>query len=517
MTSTHQTILAELYEIDPSLREHEAELLPLVQKLLANDPAQKPSPAFVKKLRAELKARAAASINGAIEYRASYAPPSAFTSFFNRFAYAAAGAVAAVVIAVPVTMQFMNGDQFYAPTSPTDNEMAMKAESDGFTTTDQANPMPTGNNPAPGAYSRTQSGGGGMGGMDGGMSTSMLIAPWNPVKYRLEGDLPALPSGDVEVLERNTRPLNIPFSGIQNAFRDAAIDLSSFDGTTVDHVSITQRRQFGYTINLSTIDGSVSINQAWEFWPHPENNCRDEECYRNLQPKLSDIPADAEVIRIANAFMNEHDIALDGYGSPVVDDTWRIQYDSMADKRYAYVPESVRVIYPLLIDGEPVFESGGEPTGISVQVSIKHKRVSDAWGLTTYQFDSENHAPVSDRGAIEEFLSTAGSQMPDAPTVTLSNPTLGMVRMYLYENNTSRELFVPALIFQMPAMPEGIGYYQRAVAVPLAQDLLEKATPPPMPIDPYPMPMPRPMDGGGPAIDVPADERLIMEEEAAAR
>lgn len=505
MTSTHQTILAELYEIDPSLREHEAELLPLVQKLLANDPAQKPSPAFVKKLRAELKARAASAENGAVEYRASYAAPSAFASFFNRFAYATAGAVAAVVIAVPVTMQFMQGDQFFAPKSP-DNEMGMKAESDGFTT-DQANPMPTGNNPAPGAYSRTQSGGGGMGGMDGGMSTSMLIAPWNPVKYRLEGDLPALPTGDVEVLERTMRAMNIPFSGIQNAFRDAAIDLSSFDGTSVDNISITQRRQFGYTINLSTVDGSVSINQAWAFWPHPENNCRDEECYRNLQPKLSDIPADAEVIGIANALMTEHDIALDGYGSPVVDDTWRIQYDSMADKRYAYVPESIRVIYPLLIDGEPVFESGGEPTGISVQVSIKHKRVSDAWGLTTYQFDSENHDAVSDRATIENFLGQAGSQMPDAPTVTLSNPTLGMVRMYLYENNESRELFVPALIFKMPAMPEGIGYYQQSVAVPLAKDLLEKATPPPMPIDP--MPMPRPMDGGE-----AAPEPLIMEDAA---
>lgn len=510
MTASQQSILAELYEIDPGLREHEDALIPLLQQLLERDPAQKPSPAFVKKLRAELNARMQDASSGAVEHRMTYASPSAF---FGRFAYALAGAVAAVVIAVPVTMQWQNGER--VALMPGDGAPTMKianpAMIEGRENAANDVAMPSGN-PAP--YATRPQGGGGMGGgggiyMDGTMgAVSSLIAPWNPVKYKLEGDLPELPSGTVDVLDRNLKPLNVPFSSIQNAFKDASIDVSSFDGTSVESIAIAQRKPFGYYINISMTDGSVSINQMWDQWPHPENECRDEACYARLRPKLSDIPADAELIRISNAFLAEHDIGLDGYGAPVVDTAWRTQYDAMEDKRYAWVPDSIRVIYPLLIDGQTVNESGGEPAGVSVQVSIKHKRVSDVWGLMTFQFDHSDHPAVTERADIEKFLSYAGGQTPDAPTVTLSNPTIGYVRLYTYENGVNRELFVPALLFKVTGVPTGTYYYQTSVAVPLAKDLLDEARPP-VPIDPIPMPYP--VDGG-PAVDVPAKEEPLMME-----
>lgn len=511
MTASQQSLLQELYEIDPSLREHEADLVPLLQTLLANDPAQKPSAAFVKKLRKELAARAEASMHGAVEHKVSYASPS---GFFQRFAFAAAGAVAAVVIAVPTTMQFMNNQQPIAPMTGDGSEMAAR-DADTFTAT---SPSPADAKMTPpglgGEYARTQSGGGGD--MAMGNPVMSLIAPWNPVKYRLEGELPALPTGDVTVLTRRPVSRSVTFASIQNAFKDAEIDLSTFDDLTVETVTLVQKKPFGYYINISMADGSVSVNQAWDQWPHPENDCRDEACYQRLMPKLSDIPADAELIRIAGAFLNEHDIDVSSYGTPVVDDAWRVTYDSMEDKRYAWIPDTLRVIYPLIVDGEPVIEAGGEPAGISVQVSIRHDRVTDAWGFTAYQFDRAQEEAVTTREDVEKFLGMAGVQSPDAQTVTLSNPTQGLVRLYQYENGKNTELFVPALIFRVTGVPPSIGYYQRTVAVPLAKDLLDQATVP-MPIEPYPMPMPRPMDGGGPAVDVPAEEPLIMEMEEAAR
>lgn len=496
MTPSPQTLLQELYEIDPDLKAHEAELIPLIAQLLERDPAQKPTAAFVKKLRKELSTRADTMMNGAVEHRMTYTTPS---SFFQRFAYAAAGAVAAVVIAVPVTLQYADQNTLVPPMN-TGEEMAMKTGD--MDSSNQTSPSPTVSTGNP-AYGRGQGGGGG----DAmGMS---LIAPWNPVKYRLEGDLPELPTGDVTVLERRLNRLNVPFSNIQSAFDDAAIDLSTFDNTSVESIALAQRRPFGYYINVSMTDGSVSINQMWDQWPHPENDCRDEACYRNLQPKLSDIPADADLIRIASAFLADHDIDLSEYGTPIVDETWRVNYDAMEDKRYAYVPDSMRVIYPLLVDGQIVVEAGGEPAGISVQVSIRHDRVSDVWGLTTYQFDRSQHDAVSDRATIESFLAVSGSQTPEAPTVTLTNPTLGYVRIFDYVNNVNEELFVPALIFQVENVPTGTYYYQRTVAVPLAKDLLEKATPP-MIIDP--VPTPRPMD---PSASSGQADPLIIEEDMA--
>lgn len=510
MTASQQSLLQELYEIDPSLREHESDLVPLLQKLLANDPAQKPSAAFVKKLRKELAARADASMHGAVEHKVSYASPS---GFFGRFAFAAAGAVAAVVIAVPTTMQFMNDRQPIVPMAGDGSEMAAN-DADAFTTT----PSPADSKIAPPGLgdgttpynARMQSGGGGD--MAMGNPVMSLIAPWNPVKYRLEGELPALPTGDVTVLTRRPVSRSVAFASIQNAFKDAEIDLSTFDGLTVETVTLAQKKPFGYYVNISMADGSVSINQAWDQWPHPENDCRDEACYQRLMPKLSDIPADGELIRISDAFLAEHDIDVSSYGSPVVDDAWRVTYDTMEDKRYAWIPDTLRVIYPLVVDGEPVIEAGGEPAGISVQVSIRHDRVTDAWGFTAYQFDRAQEEAVTTREDVEKFLGMAGVQSPDAQTVTLSNPTQGLVRLYQYEDGKNTEIFVPALIFRVTGVSNSIGYYQRTVAVPLAKDLLDQATVP-MPIDPMPMPH-YPMDGGGPAIDVPAQEPLIMEEAA---
>ena len=506
MTATQQDILAELYEIDPGLREHEAELIPLLQQLLARDPAQKPNAAFVKKLRKELQARMNAATDGAVEHRVSYAAPS---GFFNRFAYALAGAAAAVVIAVPATLQWQRAGM--PPAIPageesggsTDGYMVAKNEA-GATNTANDAVAPQVSNPMPGAYGRGQGGGGGDMAMGKMSAVSSLIAPWNPVKYVLEGDLPELPQGQVEVLERDLRPLKVPFSSIQSAFKDAAIDLSSFEGTSVDFVSVTQRTQYGYTINVSMSDGSVSINQAWEFWPHPEQNCQDETCFRNLQPKMSDIPADAELIRVADAFIADHDIDLSGYGDPIVDNGWRRDYERVEDKRYAWIPESMRVVYPLLVDGKTVTEAGGGPAGVSVQVSVKQKRVTDAYGLTSYQFSRAKHQAVSDRSDVEKFLGTAGSQTPDAPTVTLKDPTIQFVRLYDYENGKNVELFVPALVFQVPNVTGAQYYLPQTVAVPLAKDLLDQA---------QQQPIPMPMEGG-PAVDVPAKEPLMIDKAA---
>jgi hypothetical protein len=327
-----------------------------------------------------------------------------------------------------------------------------------------------------------------------------MVEPWNPVRYRFDGDLPVLPDSEVEVLERNLRPLNVAFSRIGEAFKDAAIDVSSFDDPSVDTITATQRTPFGYTITISLQDGSVSLNQAWEFWPHPENDCRDDACFKRYQTKLSNIPADAELIRIASAFLAEHDIDVSTYGTPIVDNAWRREYDRTSDKNTAWVPDTLRVVYPLLVDGKTVMDIGGGPSGVSVQVSVRHKRVSDVWGLSTYQFTRSKHPAISDRHDIDDFLGHAGSQTPNAPVVTLKDPSIGFIRVYTYDAGKNVELFVPALIFRITDVPNDVYVYQQTVAVPLAKDLFDEAT----------SSMPMPLDGG-PAIDIPSQDPTPIE------
>lgn len=508
MTATHQAILAELYEIDPELREHEAELVPLLQKLLERDPARKPDAAFVKRLRKELQERVNAVADGAIEHRISYAPPS---GFFHRFAYALAGAAAAIVIAVPITLDYSKRHSPMPPASPETGDESPVAKSDGYAIADQSAGMPSpgrvGNDPVAGmGYARTQSGGGGDMAMGTMSAVSSLIAPWNPVKYRIEGDLPTLPSGTVDVHERTTSSRTIPFSSIAGSFDIDDVDLSSFGNATVDMVTFSQNQPYGYSVSLSMTDGSASINQQWDQWPHPGDGCIDEACARKHQIKASDIPSDAELARIADDFFKRHGIDRSGYGNAVVEDTWQTSY-AATDGENPWVPDSITVVYPLLIDGKTAMESYGGHAGVSVAVSVREKKVSSVWGLTQSSFKAEKHPAVSDRADIEEFISLTGSETPDAPTATLKDPTIGYVRLPSYENNVAKDLFVPAIIFRVSA-PEGSPYVPRTIAVPLAKDYLDEAkNDVPRMNDPVPMPL-----EGGPAVDVPAQEEPIPPE-----
>ena len=104
MTTDVQSILGDLYDIDPGLREHEAHLIPLIRTLQSRNPGQEPDERFVAELRSRLQAKAA---------ELSEERPSAS---LHKFFYLFGGAFAALIIGVPVT--------YYAVSGPTSAPMA---------------------------------------------------------------------------------------------------------------------------------------------------------------------------------------------------------------------------------------------------------------------------------------------------------------------------------------------------------------------------------------------------------
>jgi len=105
---TLASVLEDLYAIDPALRAHEAQLVPLVELLLRNDPSGKPDEAFVERLRGELRQHAVVLSEDARDARGF----SWFSSFPLRGLSAAlGGALFAVVLAVPATYYALRGVQ----------------------------------------------------------------------------------------------------------------------------------------------------------------------------------------------------------------------------------------------------------------------------------------------------------------------------------------------------------------------------------------------------------------------
>ena len=517
MNSNLKSILTELYEIDPGLREHEQELIPVLEKLIAHKPDVTPDPAFVEKLRMMLREKASKKTSSTHSQFSIFNFP---FPLMPNLSYTVAGALVGVLITGPVVYSLVRTQQTLPATEGGESTALFSynvsnAGNEAFGDLSQMNVNLD-------AYGR---GGGGMGGdrpqsgggggnvaMDATMAPEIardgdakMIAP-DFINYNLvfNGELPALTAEQVEILKRQKGISSPQIGSILNTFNTGLIDLDSFDNAKVDSMNFYQDAPFGYMFYVNFREGSIALNSNWEKWPHPEMNCRDEACYRRYRININDVPADETLIGIANDFVEEHGFDLSQYGEPEVDNTWRINYESSPDKAQFYIPESARVVYPLLVEGKPVYEEGGAKVGISVSVHVREKKVSDVWGIMDQKYLKSSYDAVTDEAQVRSFLETFGdmntSWMPEGTTqrtvdITLGTPEIGYMKMYTYENTISDELIVPALIFPVENVPQGEYFYRTSVTVPLAKDLLDNLN---VPID-GPRPMPLIME------DVPAD------------
>lgn len=500
-----KTFLDDLYEIDPTLKAHEADIIPLVEKLMTSDPAAEPDSEFVKRLRMQLKERAADLTT----------PQSAG---FQKWLFALGGAVSAAVI-IPVA--FVAMDQMKSSRPVVSDSSALFSYSISEEGKEAFGPLS--GIAADGGMTRNQSGGGGMGGGNpvpvpsmasemmttdatapgiGSGGDAKMIAPYPMTRYEYvyAGTLPELTS-TVAVYKRNASRKNVPFSAIGSSLNLGNIDLSSFDDLSLENVSFSQNKQYGYQLNVNLRESSVSIDAQWDQWPM--GKCRTDACFQAERVKLTDIPTDDQLVAIAQDFVKNHAIDVTHYGEPEVDMQWKRDYDRATNKVDAWIPDQIRVVYPLVIDGNEVSDQGGMPFGISVSVHIKSRRVMNVYGLMSRDYSKSDYAGVSDAKQITDYLAQLDNYawMPEpemrdvkTATVTLGEPVAGYSVYYTYKDNVNQELLIPVLTFPVTNVAGGDPYFYRStVMVPLAAEMLKEQTGGGMPI-PMPRPMPMPID-----------------------
>lgn len=479
MKTSLKTFLDDLYAIDPTLQAHEAEIIPLVEKLMQTDPSAEPDTEFVKRLRMQLQDRAAELQSPA-------------SAGFSRWLYALGGAVTAAVI-IPVVFVAMNQEK--PGMQPVKSGSALF----GYTVTEQGKDAfgsLTGIAETS-TMTRNQSGGGGpipanapamaqesMPSPDMGMGTdAKMIAPYPMTKYTYvyAGEFPEL-SSTVAVYKRNPSSKSIPFSAIGSSLNLGNIDLTSFAGMNMDSVSFSQNKQYGYQMTVNLRDTSVSLDAQWDQWP--QSTCQTDACYQAERVKLSDVPAEDELIAAANAFVKDHAIDISHYGTPTVDMTWKRDYDRAPNKNDAWIPDQMRVLYPLVIDDHSVSDQSGMPFGISVGVHVKTRRVMNVYGLMSRDYAKSDYAGVSDSADIQGYLAKLDNYawMPEADqkdaktaTVTLGAPVAGYSVYYTYKDNTNQELLIPTLTFPVTNVEGGDPYfYRQNVVVPLASEMLKE-------------------------------------------
>lgn len=499
MKTSLKTFLTDLYEIDPSLKTHEAEIIPLVEKLMKSDPAVEPDSAFVKRLRMQLKNRAAELSTPA-------------TAKFSRWLYAFGGAVtAAVIIPVafiamntmkPGTMLKQDGSALFSYSVKEEGESAfgslsmMNANDITSARPPEGKMMGVGGGtvttntvaveaPAPQAMMARDMDAGSDAMMiapDSGRTDAKMIAPYPMTTYTYvyEGELPELTSS-VAVYKRITQGTTVPFSALAKSLNLGNIDLGSFDGMSLDTVSFSQNKPFGYQIHVNLNESSVSLDQQWNQWP--QSKCTTDACFQAERVKLSDVPSEEQLIAAANAFIKDHGIDMTHYGTPSVDMQWKRDYDRATNKNDAWIPDQMRVMYPVMIEGQAVSDQSGMPYGISINVHTKHRKVVSVYGLMSRDYAKSSYAGVTDKKEITEYLSKL-DQYPWAPepgtkvekaTVTLGEPVVGYSVYYKYDADTTHELLIPSLTFPIKDVKGGEQYfYRQSVVIPLASEMLKQ-------------------------------------------
>jgi hypothetical protein len=494
--------LDELYAVDPALRTHEAELVPVIEHLLARDPGREPDAAFVEELRGTLQRRA-------IQLKGASVPSGSFWNRLLPVAYVLGGAAVTAAVVLNV----------HPGTPPPQNAAGNAAPLFAYQVRD------TGKN-AFGDLSKAQPGEGGRAGGGGGMATDSAVpatAPTAPAAaqntagsavaapdaalsepygkadmrlmpqgeitqydYVYAGALPALPTGSVSVLERE-RGLSRPaFQAIANQFRLGMMDLGSFQNAKVDNVTLSQDEDLGYTVNLMLQDGTMNLSANWLRWPHPEQDCATDACYAKYRTTLGQLLSQEELLKLAGDFVSAHGVDLAHYGAPEVDDSWKREYDAAADKANAYIPDAQTVVYPLLAEGKPVLDQSGQKQGIRVNVNVRQRRVSDVWGIQSLSYLRSDYDAVTGSGQILSYLKTVDAMPADSypagtkvkhVKVELDTPEIGYVSELTYDKQVTHELIVPALLFPVKSVASGETVWRKIIAVPLAQELLKQAQP----------------------------------------
>jgi len=490
-------ILQDVYAVDKSLEEHEDKLKKIIKRLLESRPNTKFNKDFVRRLRAELMARAA---------ELKKQPQNSLINLISNFTlmkktYYAIGAVVFIALLVIPTMYYFNKGGKLAELAKTKlayetsiTKVADKAFGSIYTESaalSQADGMGAAEESA-----LVGSGGGqeleGKGAVGTATGEARMIAPQRiNYNYIYAGDEFGITEEQMAVYKR----IKSDRAGKELAKSIANIDLglldlSKFKNTAISNLNLVEDSQFGYSIYFNLADNSISLYTNWNKWPQPYEECGDlsapqaQDCRNNLRLKIEDVPTDEKLIAIADEFIENYNIDMENYGQPEVLDYWKQNYERAVDKKLAYIPESMQVVYPLIIDNKTVYDESGSKNGLTAEVNIRYNRVAGLRNIVAQSYQSSNYEIETDSQEIIAFAENGGmhrNYQPADPTATvdikLGAPTLSLIRTWqpVEDQKQRTELYVPAYIFPITNVSDKTYFYRKNIVVPLIKEMLEQA------------------------------------------
>lgn len=488
MENNIKQILEDIYSVDANLKKHEKELVEIIQALIASRPEASYDENFKIQLRSELLKKFNQIYNKNKEKRLLIN-----FNFMNKLFYGLSIVALAVIVLLPNLLAPKQTPK-QAQRQTTDVNFGLEVDevknnafgSLSLNNSGQAAPSGLGSTESASDSSAqpvaTGFGGGGTGAakMDVG-----IMPPMEYYNYIYQGDEIKLEDKELPVYKkiRGLKSQAALAQMLQNSNFDS-IDLEAFDNAKLTNFQISEDKNFGYTVWVDLYEGLINISENWLKWPQTQ---------ASTPLNINDVPSDETLITMSDKFLAEKKIDLSNFGDPYVEKTWRIYYErSVGQDDYA-IPDYMSVVYPQKINGQEVYEEWGSPYGIRININIRQKKVSGAWGISTQKYQSSNYAMETDTEKILKLAAGGGYQVYKDETakvidIKLGTPTLKYTLVWQYDNLESQQLYVPALVFPIIDMPKDTYFYRENVIIPLAQDILNSRINPELP-DPRPMPL----------------------------
>jgi len=468
MKENIETILKELFAIDPTLKAHEEKLRVIIQDIIKARPHVVFDESFKQELKQHLLAHAA-TMQKPIRQK-------------NRLLTLAPVLLGAIAIIALVAIGVFNQPK----TNPWNVDIIPTQER-AFNILSQTSPASTdintlgmgGTESAPNAP--TPLGVGAGGGITKSGTRPSDIPAVDVFKYVYKGDDFSVDQSSLAVLKKVRSPnIDTQIKTIIQSLGLGLVDLKTFSNPTIESVSLTESGNFGYSINIDLNGGSIAFYQNWQQAPGPTTPS-------TYTPRTPDsLPSNQDVARIAQDFISQHNIKTNAYGDPEIINDWRQIYAQTENKSQVYIPDGVEVVFPLKINDQYVYDESGNKTGISATINADSHRVSSLWGLATQTYQSSLYSTIQDTNAIIALAQEGGirklysegldyeSPNTNIIEVPLGTPQRGYLKAWIPTDNVSEELIVPSLIFPILQAPSNQPFYQKAIVVPLIKDVIDR-------------------------------------------
>lgn len=473
-------ILEDLYQIDASFEKYEDELRKIISKIIDAKPNVNIDEKFVARVRKELYAVAV----GENEISNK--------KFVINWSYAFAGvAMICLILLAAMNFDFLSKDKKIS--NKQSKKIALKEDVIKSLDANAFGSLIISNNAqANGAsVTRTDNGSSAVLGYGGGgtaeaTSDKMISMPapdFVKYKYVYVGD-------ELEDIEeslpvyRRIKNGQISMSSVGEFRNLNLIDLEKFKNLNIDNLNFSENREFGYSLFFNLKDNEASISSNYLKWPNAFADCQDDICYQEKRLSVNDVLSDSDAIKMADKFLSDYGVSLEGYGTGVVDKSWLIGYQmELKEGREPYISESLTVVYPMMVAGEEVLDEGGLKTGLRVELSNRYKKATGVYGVRSNRFESSNYEVLNDKIKLVEFAERGGLNMeyeyPGASKVVevqLGTPKLSLISYWRFGKGegANEELLIPALVFPIKEKPTEGYFYRENVVIPLVKEIIDE-------------------------------------------